>query len=100
MADTTERDRIIDGFEESIGRLRKAQPGSDEHQRILGELQMKQGLMQYIATTYQMRAAEATIREAEATVKNTKYMFWSVIFAAVAAFISLANTLYTNWPKH
>jgi hypothetical protein len=99
MVDTAERDAIIDGFEEAMARLRKAPPGSDEHQRILADLQMKQGLMQYLATRYQMRASDATERGAEATVKNAKYMLLSVIIAAVAALMSVISTIVSNWPK-
>jgi hypothetical protein len=82
----TERDGIIDGFKEAIVRLRKATPGSDEHQQILADLQMKQGLMQYVAMSYQMRACEATERSA-------KYMLRTVIIAIVAAFISFSSTV-------
>jgi hypothetical protein len=92
MVDAAERDRIIDGFEEAMSNLHKVPPGSEEHQRILANLQMKLGLMQYVATTHQMRASDAA-------VKNAKYMLWSVICAAVAALSSLVSTVVSNWPR-
>ncbi len=69
--------------------------------------QIKAASAQEAAASAAIKAAEAEARAADAAMesafharRNAKYMLWSVIFAAASAFISLATTLYTNWPRH
>jgi hypothetical protein len=47
------------------------------------------------AAVAEERAAVATEIAANATVKNARYMFWSVIAAAVSAIASLGSTAIT-----
>jgi hypothetical protein len=68
-----------------------------ERRRFMG--QEETGKAQMRAAEAEQRAANAAIETAHHAEKNAKYMLWSVIFAALSALISLATTLYTNWPK-
>jgi multidrug resistance efflux pump len=93
-------------LDELTGWMSNAQPGSVRHGQALAELERRRFLAERETGDAQLRAAVAEEKAANAAIetahhaeKNAKYMLWSVVMAALSAFISLATTLYTNWPK-
>jgi hypothetical protein len=93
---------------EELGKLMPPYDGTDikAYQAVIAEFNRRQALAQIDAAETQKLAAAAEQRAADATViaashagSNAKYMLWSVVFAAVSAFISLLSTVWTNWPK-
>jgi hypothetical protein len=48
----------------------------------------------------ELEAANSQLRQAIASERNAKYMFWSVIFAAASAAISLATTVINVFFHH
>lgn len=66
-----------------------AEPGSINHTAGMAELTRRQ-------IVGQIEATEAEKRSAAASEKNARYMFWSVIVAAIAAIASAASA-YFAW---
>jgi hypothetical protein len=90
-AEDTEADVIEDRFRELLEQIKRGQPGSEIPDQALAELDWQRTVMQFRATDLQARAAKAeeraaaaSERAAEATARNTRYMLWSVIAAAVS----------------
>lgn len=90
------RTATLEGLADWMG---QAQPGSLDHTRGMAELILRQIQTQIEATKAQIAAAVAEEKAANAAAKNTRYVFWSVIFAASSAFISLVATILTYWPR-
>ena len=78
--------------------------GSPNHGIGMTELTYRQMLLQVKATEAQVEAAKAETKAAEAAVRgtdaaerNAKYVFWSVIIAAIAALASATSAIFSAY---
>src|SRR5665213_1589518 len=97
MDGKTLREMSLEKLIEWMGR---AEVSSMAHGQGMTELTYRQMLLQVKATEAQIEAAKAETKAAEAAVRgtdaaerNAKYVFWSVIIAAIAALASAASAL-------
>jgi hypothetical protein len=102
MDASTLRDMSLDALLLWMGR---SQPNSTNHDMGMAELRFREIKLQMESSQAQIRAAEAERLAAEASVKgavaaerNAKYMFASVIVAALAALVSATSVLATLHP--
>jgi hypothetical protein len=80
------------------GRFRSGTVGRDEILRTKMDLDTTEAQMQ--AALAEERAASANEIAAAASVKNARYMLWSVIAAAVSAVASLVSTAIAVFGHH
>jgi hypothetical protein len=102
MEASTLRDMPLDALLLWMGR---SEPNSPNHDMGMAELRLREIKLQMESSQAQIRAAEAETLAANASVKgavaaerNAKYMFASVIVAALAVFLSAASVLVTLHP--
>jgi hypothetical protein len=87
------------GMAEIARRQTESQIKAAQAQREAAEAEKTAAEAATAAAAAETKAASAAAETAAATKKNSLYMLWSVIFAALSAFISLVSTVWTNWPK-
>jgi SOS response regulatory protein OraA/RecX len=91
-AEKTELVKVVES------RFRSGTVGRDEILRAKMDLGVADAQMQ--AAVAEERAAIATEVAAKASVRNARYMLWSVIAAAVSAIASLASTAIAVFGHH
>jgi len=80
-------------LEELSDYLAGAGEGSIAAQPPRAEFLLRQTKAVIEATEYTKRQAEASIETAEYTKRYTKYIFWTVVFAALSTFISALSVI-------
>ena len=88
--------RFGDGktLDQLIDALANCEVGSIRHGEVMAEITYKQIHLQIASLESQRLAAEAETKAADAAIANTKYMFWSVIFAAASATITAVSVAF------
>jgi len=98
LAKKPAKDFTLDQLTHVMG---NAEPGSQSHTEMLGELKRRQTIAQLEATEAQkaaavaeQQAAQAAIETAKATRSNARWMFWAVIASVVSAIITAAGVAF------